>query len=118
MAFLWALRSLLSSRFDVPRSNTIFGMHSHSVPWFRQAQARHSVLVLRDEKDRLRKGLERFANCGDSEKDYQALGCAFPDFWPLRITVPSSEAPSISRKRSPRTLAEMHGITREHYDTD
>jgi hypothetical protein len=31
------------------------------------------------------KGLERFVNCGDSIEDYQALGKAFSDFWPIRV---------------------------------
>jgi hypothetical protein len=37
------------------------------------------------EVERLWKGLERFANCDDSGKEYQALGRAFPDFWPVDI---------------------------------
>lgn len=37
------------------------------------------------ERERLWKGLERFVNCGDLEEDYQALGRAFPEFWPVRI---------------------------------
>src|SRR5271155_2174203 len=37
------------------------------------------------ERERLWKGLERFVNCGDSQSDYQALGRAFPDFWPVEI---------------------------------
>jgi hypothetical protein len=31
------------------------------------------------------KGLERFANASDSPEDYQALGKAWPTFWPLPI---------------------------------
>lgn len=37
------------------------------------------------ERERLWKGLERVANCGDSENDYRALGRAFPEFWPVEI---------------------------------
>lgn len=37
------------------------------------------------ERERLWKGLERFVNCRDSEGDYQALGYAFRDFWPVDI---------------------------------
>jgi hypothetical protein len=50
------------------------------------------------ERERLWKGLERFVNCGDSESDYQALGRAFPDFWPSDIShFPNQEsiAPAI-----------------------
>jgi hypothetical protein len=36
------------------------------------------------ERERLWKGLERFANCSDSEGDYTAMR-AFRDFWPLEI---------------------------------
>jgi hypothetical protein len=35
------------------------------------------------DRERLWKGLERFVNCGDSKEDYQALGKAYPDLWPL-----------------------------------
>src|SRR5260370_5596889 len=41
--------------------------------------------LARAEHERLWKGLERFVNCGDSESDYDALGRAFPDFWPEEI---------------------------------
>jgi hypothetical protein len=41
--------------------------------------------LARAERERLWKGFERFVNCGDSETDYQALGRAFPDFWPVEI---------------------------------
>lgn len=34
------------------------------------------------EPERLWKGLERFVNCGESLEDFQALGRAFPRFWP------------------------------------
>ncbi len=37
------------------------------------------------DRVRLWKGLERFVNCGDSLDDYQALGRAFPAFWPVNI---------------------------------
>jgi hypothetical protein len=43
------------------------------------------MCLARSERERLWKGLERFVNCGDSEGDYQALGRAFPEFWPLEI---------------------------------
>jgi len=41
--------------------------------------------LARSERERLWKGLERFVNCEDSESDYQALGRAFPEFWPVDI---------------------------------
>jgi hypothetical protein len=37
------------------------------------------------ERERLWKGLERFVNCPDSLDEFQALGKAFPDFWPVEI---------------------------------
>jgi len=42
--------------------------------------------LARGEGERLWKGLERFVNCGDSVSDYQALGRAFPDFWPVDVS--------------------------------
>ena len=41
--------------------------------------------LARPQRERLWKGLERFVNCGDSERDYRALGRAFPEFWPVEI---------------------------------
>lgn len=41
--------------------------------------------LARAERERLWKGLERFVNCGDDLADYEALGRAFPDFWPTEV---------------------------------
>lgn len=41
--------------------------------------------LARSEQERLWKGLERFVNCRDDVADYEALGRAFPDFWPVEI---------------------------------
>lgn len=38
------------------------------------------------DRERLWKGLERFVNCGNSKEDYQALGKAYPDLWPLEYS--------------------------------
>ena len=47
------------------------------------------------ERERLWKGLERFVNCGDDLADYEALGRAFPDFWPIEIWhYPNQEGPA------------------------
>jgi hypothetical protein len=72
---------------------------------------------LGQERRWLRKGLVRFANCEDSNTDYKALGRAFPDFWPLTMMAPRSDASSISRKM-PRTPADINRMNREHYETD
>ena len=59
------------------------------------------------ERERLWKGLERFVNCGDSEGDYQALGRAFPDIWPIDIShFPNQEsiAPAIRSIGASETL--------------
>jgi len=37
------------------------------------------------QKERLRKGLERFANCRDSIEDYQALSRGWSSYWPVDI---------------------------------
>lgn len=59
--------------------------------------------LARSEQERLWKGLERFANCGDSDGDYQALGRAFPEFWPVDIwhylnQEPPGPAPVLGRR--------------------
>lgn len=36
-------------------------------------------------REKLFKGLERFANTGDTFEDYQGLGKGWPAFWPIRI---------------------------------
>ena len=41
-----------------------------------------SLRLATAERERLWKGLERFVNCGDTLEDFQALGRAFPSFWP------------------------------------
>lgn len=46
------------------------------------------------ELERLWKGLERFANCGDSSEEYRALGRAFPDFWPTDIQYFPNQEPN------------------------
>jgi hypothetical protein len=38
------------------------------------------------DRERLWKGLERFVNCKDDLSDFQALGRAFPGFWPVGIS--------------------------------
>jgi hypothetical protein len=50
-----------------------------------------TMCLAKQSKERLWMGLERFANCGDSEADYRALSRAFRDFWPVAITLDSSE---------------------------
>jgi hypothetical protein len=42
-----------------------------------------SAAVSRQAKKRLFKGLERFANTGNSLEEYRALGKGWQDFWPL-----------------------------------
>lgn len=64
--------------------------------------------------ERLRKGLGRFVNCGNSERDYRALGAAFPDFWPVNITAPRTNPAAISRK--PRSLGEWNKVNRRYWD--
>lgn len=65
------------------------------------------------ERERLWKGLERFVNCSDLESDYQALGRAFPDFWPAEIWhYPNQEgravrAPSILGTITAESKSEM-----------
>jgi len=55
-----------------------------------------SMRLARGEGERLWKGLERFVNCEDSESEFQALGRAFPDFWPIEVW----HYPSQERARS------------------
>lgn len=44
-----------------------------------------NVLAGPREKQRLLKGLERFANTGESLEEYQALRRAWPGFWPIHL---------------------------------
>jgi hypothetical protein len=48
------------------------------------------------ELERLWKGLERFANCDDSDEQYRALGRAFPEFWPADIQYFPNQEPDAS----------------------
>jgi len=57
------------------------------------------------ERERLWKGLERFVNCGDDLGDFQALGRAFPDFWPVEVWhYPKQDAKSLGE---PPVLSEL-----------
>jgi len=42
-------------------------------------------LLAPEERQRLFRGLERFANTGDDLADYNALSKAWPSFWPLNL---------------------------------
>lgn len=46
------------------------------------------------ERETLWKGLERFANCGDSLANYKGFGRAFPDFWPVKVWHYPNQTPS------------------------
>lgn len=48
-------------------------------------QLPHPNYLARSRGERLWKGLERFANCPNSPEEVQALGKAFPGFWPVDI---------------------------------
>lgn len=57
------------------------------------------------ERERLWKGLERFANCGDPLNEYRALGRAFPKLWPTVLWFNPSRKPRHSRRIGTEIIA-------------
>jgi hypothetical protein len=64
------------------------------------------------EYERLWNGLERFVNCGDSERDYAALSRAFPDFWPAEIWHYPNQKPDRAAAHYDLTLGKIGALSK------